>query len=49
MEGTIVDFSDSGSTLRAFAVVEVTAKRTIVVPIGKLKQGKDLEAMNPTQ
>jgi len=37
MEGTIVDFSDSGLKLRAFAVVEVVNKQTMVVPVEKLK------------
>ncbi len=35
-EGTIIGFSDSGSTPRAFAVVEVIYKQTLVVPIEKL-------------
>jgi hypothetical protein len=36
IEGTIVDFSDSGLKLRAFAVVEVVNGRTMVVPVEKL-------------
>jgi hypothetical protein len=37
MEGVIVDFSDSGARLRAFAVVELAAGQTIVVPVEKLR------------
>jgi len=37
VEGTIVDFSDSGNTSRVFAVVEVVQRRTVVVPIARLK------------
>lgn len=37
MEGVIVDFSDSGNRLRAFAVVELATGQTIVVPVEKLR------------
>jgi hypothetical protein len=37
LEGTIVDFSDSGSTSRVFAVIEVVQRQTVVVPVEKLK------------
>jgi len=37
VEGTIVDFSDSGTDSRVFAVVEVLEKRTVVVPVGALR------------
>jgi hypothetical protein len=37
MEGTIVDFSDSGAKRDAFAVVEVDSGQTWVVPAQKLK------------
>jgi len=36
VEGTIVDFSDSGGTPRAFAVVEVVRKATVVVSTSSL-------------
>lgn len=36
IEGTITDFSDSGSVPKAFAVVEVALKQTMVVPVEKL-------------
>jgi len=36
LEGTIVDFSDSGSKPRVFAVVEVVRTQTVVVPVEKL-------------
>lgn len=38
MEGTIVDFSDSGNDARVFAVVEVLQKRTVIAPVAKLKR-----------
>jgi hypothetical protein len=37
LEGTIVDFSDSGDASRVFAVVEVLERHTVVVPVAKLK------------
>ena len=37
LEGTIVDFSDSGRAPQAFAVVEVVRSQTVIVPIGKLR------------
>jgi hypothetical protein len=39
LEGTVVDFSDSGSRRGAFAVVqlEVVVKRTAIVPVEKLR------------
>jgi len=37
LEGTVIDFSDSGSLARAFALVEVVRKQTVVVPVEKLK------------
>jgi hypothetical protein len=36
LEGTIVDFSDSGQKAMAFAVVDVIRRQTVVVPIEKL-------------
>jgi hypothetical protein len=37
VEGLIVGFSDSGANPKAFAVVEVARKVTVVVPTGSLK------------
>ena len=37
LEGAIIEFSDSGTKLRAFAVVELGSRKTIVVPVEKLK------------
>jgi hypothetical protein len=37
MEGTILDFSDSGQNARAFAVIDVTKRQTVVVPVEKLQ------------
>jgi len=34
--GTILDFSDSGERIRAFAVVEVVRRRSFVVPVDQL-------------
>lgn len=36
LEGTVVDFSDSGMKPRIFAIVEVVTRQTMVVPIAKL-------------
>ena len=36
LEGTIIDFSDSGQTARVFALVEVIRRQTVVVPVEKL-------------
>lgn len=36
VEGTIVDFSDSGQRARVFALIDVTRKQTLVVPVEKL-------------
>jgi hypothetical protein len=36
VEGTLVTFSDSGTQLREFAVVDVVWRRSVVVPVGKL-------------
>jgi hypothetical protein len=50
VEGTIVGFSDSGNRPRAFAVVDVVRRKTVVVPVDKVRlerdenpNGKDLE------
>jgi hypothetical protein len=37
VEGTIVDFSDSGPKPRAFAVIEVVKKHTVIVPVSGLE------------
>jgi len=37
VEGWIVNFSDSGTNPKAFAVVEVVRKVTVVVPAASLK------------
>lgn len=37
LEGTVVDFSDSGATPRFFALVEVVTKKTLVIPVKKLE------------
>lgn len=37
LEGTVVDFSDSGDRPRVFAVVDVVRKQTVVVPVEKLE------------
>lgn len=37
VEGTVIDFSDSGSKRDFFAVVDVVQRRTVVVPIAKLE------------
>ena len=37
VEGTLVDFSDSGAKRGYFAVVEVVRRRTVVVPTKKVE------------
>lgn len=37
IEGVVADFSDSGLQPRAFAVVDVIARQSVVVPIEKLE------------
>jgi len=37
LEGTILSFSDSGDQPRAFAVIEVVRKVTVVVPVSELQ------------
>jgi hypothetical protein len=37
LEGTVIDFSDSGNNPDAFAVVEVIQKQTVVIAIEKLE------------
>lgn len=37
IEGVVADFSDSGLQPRAFAVVNVIARQSVVVPIEKLE------------
>lgn len=36
IEGVVTDFSDSGNVPKAFAVVEVIQRQTMVVPVEKL-------------
>jgi len=38
LEGTVVNFSDSGLLPRVFAVVDVIARRSFVVPVEKLQK-----------
>jgi hypothetical protein len=37
LEGTIVDFSDSGQKAQVFALVDVIRRQTVVVPVEKLE------------
>jgi hypothetical protein len=37
VEGTIVNFSDSGAKLRCFAVIDVIRRRAVVVPLDKVE------------
>lgn len=37
LEGVVIDFSDSGSTSRVFAVVDVIRRQNVVVPVAKLE------------
>ena len=35
--GVVVEFSDSGSNPRAYAVVQITPKQKVVLPVGALQ------------
>jgi hypothetical protein len=37
LEGVVADFSDSGLQPRAFAVIDVIARQSVVVPVEKLE------------
>jgi hypothetical protein len=37
VEGTVSDFSDSGSKSDVFAIIEVVRKQVVIVPIDKLR------------
>ncbi len=37
LEGTVVDISDSGFLPRVFAVVDVMARQSVIVPLEKLQ------------
>jgi hypothetical protein len=37
VEGTVIDFSDSGSEPDFFAVIDVVRRRTVVVPVEKVE------------
>ncbi len=43
LEGTVIDFSDSGKTHRAFALIEVTQQRTVIIPTRRLEMVINLE------
>lgn len=36
INGVVVEFSDSGSSPRAYAVVQITPKQKVVLPVGAL-------------
>ena len=38
LEGTIIDFSDSGVQSKAYAVVEVVRRLSLVVPVDELQK-----------
>jgi hypothetical protein len=40
LEGTVLDFSDSGDKARYFAVVEVVRTQSLIVPVEKLEAVK---------
>lgn len=48
LEGTIIDFSDSGQNERFFAIVDVVRKQSVVVAVQKLETipqpGSDCES-----
>jgi hypothetical protein len=38
LEGTVIDFSDSGEQRAAFAVVEVVRPQSVIVPVSDLQE-----------
>ena len=46
LEGTVREFSDSGPQPRVFAVIEVTLRQTLVVPVEKLQVMEPAESTN---
>ncbi len=40
VEGTVVNFSDSGLQPRVFAIIDVIARQSVVVPVEKLEVQK---------
>jgi len=37
IEGTVIDFSDSGNIAQCFAIVEVVRKQNVVVAVNELR------------
>ena len=38
LEGTVIDFSDSGTQASVFAVIEVVRTHTVIVPVNELQE-----------
>ena len=43
LEGTVIDFSDSGIRPNAFAIVEIIQKQTVIIPIEKLEPAGSID------
>ena len=41
LEGIVMNFSDSGSRSKAFAIVEVVRRQTVVIPVERLQPMQD--------
>lgn len=48
LEGTVVDFSDSGVLPRIFAIIDVVARHSVIVPVDRLERQEDKTAPRPT-
>lgn len=46
LEGTIRDFSDAGANPRVFAVIEITLRHSLVVPVEKLRVVESVESLD---
>ena len=46
LEGEIVEFSDSGLEPRVFAVVQISERRTLVLPVSKLVVVEDKSGLD---
>jgi len=44
LEGTVIDFSDSGVKSNAFAIIEIIQKQIVVIPTEKLQPADKIDA-----
>ena len=49
LEGTIVGFSDAGTQAKAYAVVELVRRLSVVVPVEQLRPAADQKGIEECQ